>query len=70
MLSVQVPGGTACVAEYGAPPEMGLAPSHVSDQDTSPEYDPLLTVTAEVTGGAGGGDGEEGESETQMCNCA
>jgi hypothetical protein len=61
MLSVQVPGGSACVAEYGAPPEMGAAsPAQPIDQDTSLAYEPLVTVTSEVTNGCNGGDGGAG----------
>jgi len=67
MLSVQVPGGTACVAEYGAPPVMGSARlSQASDHDTSVSQEPLLTVTSEVMngwdgGGCGGWGGKGGE---------
>ena len=55
MLSVHVPGGTACVAEYGAPPAMGVArPSQESDQEIPSCHEPPLQVTAEVAAASAG----------------
>jgi hypothetical protein len=61
----QVPGGTKCVAAYGAPPEIGLSrPSQASDHSTSFCHVPPSTVTTEAikgdAGGAGGGNGDTG----------
>jgi hypothetical protein len=62
MLSVQMPGGSACIAVYGAPPEMGAAsPAHPIDQETSLAHAPLLAEISEATNGWSGGDaGGEG----------
>ena len=65
-----MPGGTACISEYGEPPVMGAArPSHMSSHETSSDQSPAeVTLTAEGTegsdgggeGGAGGRGGDEG----------
>eukprot|EP00964_Phaeocystis_antarctica_P081240 scaffold50798_cov39-Phaeocystis_antarctica.AAC.2 len=61
-MRVQVPGGTACVSEYGEPPLMGaVRPPQVSSQDTSWLYVSSVTLTMDCTpGGLGEAAGGEG----------
>ena len=57
-----MPGGTACVSEYGEPPVMGVARlSQLSSHETSLSYESAVTLTAEGTEGSdGGGEGGDG----------
>jgi hypothetical protein len=67
MVSVQAPGGTAWLAEYGDPPVIGSErPSHASSQDTSLLNESLLTVISEGLDSAGG-EGDEGISGGAGC---